>query len=155
MLFKKRNNEVKQEMTLNEMLKWDSVLQRFSFSDLTRIFQKLNVYEWAEELGKPPESLKTNPLECKELSYICKYIKQRCGNKALLRYYHKTEFGETDQEFDDWWESTHLFDDPFDEVPKRIGEYHTDSKRNYGCLFINCFLSFILGLICGAVLKMF
>lgn len=142
------------KMTLEEMFKWDFVLQKFSFSDLVRMYQKLNDYEWAEELGEPPESFKTNPMECKDLSYICEYIRQRCGNKALLRYYHKTELGKTDQEFDDWWDSTHLSDDPFDEVPKRCREYHTDSKRNYGSLFIKSFLTFLLGLICGAVFKM-
>ena len=90
-----------------QLLELTDVIKTFPFSTLVRIGHAMNENEWPEELpGKPDGWDEMSINERSEWSMsLYQYIRARVGYKAMLRYYHKTELGKTDQEFEDWWES--------------------------------------------------
>ncbi len=83
--------------------------QRMPFKQRVKIAHHLNRYEWIDELPGKPESFEEMNFEEKDawISPIYQYMSGLIGDKALLRYFHTTELGRTDQEFEDWWDSMH------------------------------------------------
>ena len=82
-------------------------LDGMSFEERVKICHHLNGWRWIDILPGKPDGWE-NMTQDEQFLWtepICSYIESGVGQKALLRYYHKTECGKTDQEFEDWWES--------------------------------------------------
>lgn len=103
---KKKKLLTEQELE-RQLLELSDVLDTLPFSTLVRIGCAMNEYEWSEEFpGKPDGWDEMSFDERTAWSMpLYQYIRARVGDKAMLRHFHKTEFGKTDQEFEDWWES--------------------------------------------------
>lgn len=94
-----------------DLIKWqDNVIDailKLPHEDICRIGHLLNQYEWPDDLpGKPRGWDDMGYEERSKISIeIFRFIQMHVGEKALLRYFHKTELGRTDQQFEDWWDS--------------------------------------------------
>lgn len=77
------------------------------YEEIVRVGHVLNKWEWPDVLPGKPENWDEMQYDekCRWVSPIRRYIKASVGEKALLRYHHKSEFGSSDQAFDDWWDS--------------------------------------------------
>lgn len=106
----------KKEKTLGrvkekDLIKWrcDMIdkICKLPHEDICRIGHLLNQYEWPDDLpGKPRGWDDMGYEERSKISIeIFRFIQMHVGEKALLRYFHKTELGRTDQQFEDWWDS--------------------------------------------------
>lgn len=82
-------------------------LEEIPNSTLVRIGHALNGWEWLDELPGKPDGWEDMSIDEKFVwtMPICDSIKQSVGEKALSRYFHTTELGKTDREFEDWWDS--------------------------------------------------
>ena len=151
-------------VTETEFEKWNleviGYINTLPRCDLVRICAALNRYEWLDELqGKPA---KWDDMDINERSLwirnIFRYIKTRIGDKAMLRYCHKVEYGVTDQEFDDWWDSNLLrtLEEEQNELHKSYcSSQSSNNERNYGSFFIKSVLPFALCLIAAFFLGIF
>ena len=132
--------------------------ERMSNSDLIRIVEAMDEYEWPEEVPGKPDGWEAMSLSDRHMwtGPIIQYITMRVGNKANLRHYHKTKFGKTDQEFEDWWDSYSLLSlrEQQEELNKSYSRSHCgDHKRYYCGLFIEAILFFALGLLTALLLR--
>ena len=83
------------------------LIDKMPHEDICRIGNSLNCHEWPDNLpGMPDGWDEMSPSERSLWTEeVFSYIYHRVGDKALLRHYHKTEYGRTDKEFEDWWDS--------------------------------------------------
>lgn len=100
-------------VTEEEFSKWESsmldYIDRLPHSEQVKIGHALNHYHWLNDLPGKPEGWEEMDNEEQHLwvTMIYQYIAVTVGDKALLRYFHTTELGKTDREFEDWWDSHH------------------------------------------------
>lgn len=106
------------ELEMWEKQKLVKILEEIPKSELPRIRYKLSIFSWVEELGEPPVSFFRNRYACPELLYIIEQIDQCCGYKAAKRYEHVEVNGDTEQMFEDWWDSKCL--DEIKEVQRQL-----------------------------------
>ncbi len=102
------NMEKKEKLpTEQELLEIIDKVERLPFAQRVKITHHLNSYKWIDELPGKPEGFEKMSIDEKAawVSPICQYMSKLIGDKALLRYFHITELGRTDQEFEDWWDS--------------------------------------------------
>jgi len=85
----------------------------------------INRWEWHEALGPKPEGWER--MSHKEKSKIIRPIRHSIlmdvGEKATLRYLHKRQFGATDQQFNDWWDSRREIERMLEGTRKDIGNF--------------------------------
>lgn len=103
-------------------------IKALSNQDLIEIHDTLNCWKWDDRLGKKPEDWDTMPhfknsfcvLNFHKISKKAKTkhniikplmecIELTIPQKAILRYHHLHNLGRTEQQFEDWWQSEHLF----------------------------------------------
>lgn len=116
--------------------------------DKVKIGYHLNRYEWIDLLPGKPDNWEELDVETKHewVSPILKYIKICVGEKAFLRYAHKIDCGTTDQEFDDWWDSS--FCKEKEEFYNRYNCCNCcNNDRNNSGSFVKSILAFCLGLL--------
>lgn len=82
-------------------------LDELPHSTLVRIGHHIGGNVWIDDLpGKPDGWDDMSEEQKNKWSHpIYNYIEGSVGNKALLRYFHTTELGRTNAEFEDWWDS--------------------------------------------------
>ena len=85
------------------------IASKLPYETLCRIGNSLDYYTWDEEFGEKPEGWEAmSPQErCWLRLELRDVIRDHVGEKALSRHFYKTQFGYTDQQFDDWWDSHH------------------------------------------------
>lgn len=83
------------------------IVDKLPYETLCRIGNSSDYYTWDEEFGEKPEGWEDmSPQErCWLHLELRNVIRDHVGAKALLRHFYKTQFGYTDQQFDDWWDS--------------------------------------------------
>lgn len=136
----------REELTAEKLIKLRDKIDSIPMSELPRIYNGLNRYEWAEELGEKPDSFKENSTGCTEQLLIMEYIECKCGAKALSRYRHVVEQGYTDQQFEDWWDSR-LYKTQ-NEIYNRYCECNSSNNERENCGFsVEYALTFIVGLL--------
>ncbi len=91
--------------TVEELLRLDERLERVPRAQWPRLWNALRIHQWPAELGEAPNGYDDAETVHPVVRYYLEEIELRCGRKACLRYAHKVDFGVTDQEFDDWWDS--------------------------------------------------
>ena len=104
----KKNNPSKKglrNLSVEEVMRLGDLVKSIPKAELPRIWNELNNHQWSNELGEPPASFIEDEYICKELHCIMNLIESECGYKALLRYFHVVERGDTEQMFEDWWDS--------------------------------------------------
>lgn len=156
----KKNNPYKKglrELTVYEKEKLNKILEEIPKSELPRIRFKLSKFSWAEELGEPPVSFFRNRYACEELHYIMEQIDLCCGYKAVMRYEHVEENLDTEQMFEDWWDSRCL--DEIEELQQELDKRdyqcnESNNKRNDCDSFSKSLLFFILGILVTAIFKL-
>lgn len=74
-------------------------LDRFPKSLWPKIFWSISPDSWPEELGEKTEDF------WEEGNFICEFIHERIGSKAIMRYANVSSGNMTDQMFDDFWDS--------------------------------------------------
>ena len=120
---------------LRELESWEKeklnkILDEIPKSELPRIRYKLSRFSWVEELGEPPVSFFRNRYACPELLYIIEQIDLCCGYKAAKRYEHVEENLDTEQMFEDWWDSRCL--DEIKDLQRQLNERNDQcNERNY------------------------
>ena len=129
--------------------------QELPYAQRVKIAHHLNKDEWIEELPGKPEGFDAMSVDEKGawITPIYRYMSRLIGDKAILRHYHKTELGATDQEFDDWWASRR-----YEEIKHYLRE--CGNSRNSGRDNRNDSrppqefgMEFLLGLACGVGLS--
>lgn len=119
-----------------------------------------NVYKtgWDEGFPEKPSWWDKLPFELNEKFYdtVRKFIDMKIGVKGAERYIYKKDYGCTDQEFDDMWDSL-VAQQIHDHIDKYIKD--TDCRRNNNTqnkkFFIQPLLFFGLGIVVGAFLSAF
>lgn len=83
---------------------------------LCRIYDKLNSWEWDDELGKKPDGwdllpdfdIKNKAITKSEIIRpINKLIECIVGTKDILKYHHLNNLNRTEEEFGVWWNEFH------------------------------------------------
>ena len=156
----KKNNPLKRglrELTVYEKEKINKILEEIPKSELPRIRYKLSKFSWTEELGEPPVSYFRNRFACEELYYIIEQIDLCCGYKAAKRYEHVEENLDTEQMFEDWWDSRCL--DAIENLQKQLDERYyqcneSDNNRNNSGSFSKSVLFFALGVLVEKLLNL-
>lgn len=137
-----------------QLLELSDVLTKLPFSTVVRIGCAMNAYEWSDELPGKPDGWDEMSID-ERLPWatpLYKYIRGMVGDKAMLRHFHKTEYGETDQEFEDWWESCSMYS------TNHIGDVWQDqsrggyTERNDSCNSQKEIVPFFLGASVGVLL---
>ena len=150
-------------LTAEDVLKWDARLAAVPQKEWSKLWNALNDHMWPEELGEPPEDFEIENNVCCSVHPVVAYLMQSieisCGKKSCLRYFHKTELGKTDQEFDDWWES--MIKKELEEEFRK-GNQNGNYRQGYGnriedyCLTISSFtLGFTLCILLIALIRFF
>lgn len=127
------------------------------------IWNALNVWTWPPLLGEAPAGWDDMSHEAKSKAVVSvmRSIEISVGKKALLRYYHTHNLGETDLAFDDWWDSRELIEellnktDNLSEVPYEQPEHKRDKRHQYLYCAIDALIMFLLGLLIGYFLILF
>lgn len=90
-----------------------AVIYELPRSLLPEIADRLNQWEWHSALGEEPAGWQsmTKDEKHKIIHPFMLSIEVTVGKKALLRYHHKHNLGETNQHFEDWWDSIDLTDE--------------------------------------------
>jgi hypothetical protein len=87
---------------------------KFNTETLAKIWNKLNYWDWADELGDKPESWDTmsnaksiNGMTTKYdiVTPIMKEICDHIGLKECIRWHHLNNLNRTNEEFENWWEN--------------------------------------------------
>ena len=146
----------REEITVDDIIEWDKILNSIPRSEMPRIYYNLNRHNWPEELGEIPEGYGdiSKPIPWKE-RYFMDMFDVMCGRKAVLRYAHIKDYGVTDQQFEDWWDSNNtvsrkeeLCDYIKRQTNKSCNESTTDSKYP----FVPALIGFLLGGLFGKLL---
>lgn len=114
---------------------WQAIsrLSKIPKSEYPRLWNELNEGGWPEELGEIPEGKPR--IEMDGIPYSIFWdamnsIECQVGRKACLRYSHKRK-GDTDQMFEDWWDSQHDTNELLQSMEKER-DYRADHSRNEG-----------------------
>ena len=77
------------------------------YDTLVRIGHNIKGHIWVDDLPGKPDGWDNMSLAQKNewAVPIYDFIENSVGRKALWRYYHTTELGRTDVQFEDWWDS--------------------------------------------------
>lgn len=124
---------MKLEHSLEELLQIDEIISSFSEEELLEMGRRLNRYEWPEELGSAPEGFEGMCLEVKRfcIEPWADAIDLHTSKKARLRYRHIHELGNSEEQFEDWWQSeiyTMLENIQWECESKKTGEPPDDIK---------------------------
>lgn len=79
-------------------------LHRIPRSEWPRIYYSINEWNWPDELGTAPEGFAKGK-SFEEAKFIMEVIEIKCDKKAMARYEHIMLNGESEQYFEDWWDS--------------------------------------------------
>ena len=96
------------ELTVEDIHRLDGLLEQVPRAQWPRLWYELNLGRWPEELGEAPRGYDSRETVHPHVRYYMVSIDQACGRKACLRYAHKVDYGVTDQQFDDWWDSSFM-----------------------------------------------
>ena len=96
-------------LTVEDMQRFDELLEQVPREDWPVVWYVANHRVWPEELGTEP---KEHGVFLAALFHLISKIEMHCGLKACLRVWHNGNFGKSDQEFEDWWESQSIADFP-------------------------------------------
>lgn len=151
----KEKRKTPEGVTNEEFTKW--ALDMMTYIDtlprpnLIRICAALNSYEWLDEFQGKPDGWEEMTPDQQHLwiADIFRYIHMKVGDKALLRYRHKTEYGVTDQEFEDWWDSRRWKDMQEEFCKSNEGRQSGNDKREYSGCFQEPLLPFFFGAVFG------
>jgi hypothetical protein len=92
-----------------------------SDQELIEVDDTLNGWDWDERLGPEPEDWKRLPwykhnifgfnkkhvkTRLNIVDPLMHYIETKVSRKAILRYHHVHNLGRTEQQFEDWWQSS-------------------------------------------------
>lgn len=143
------------ELTHEEEMKCLQIinhLDKMSTPDVVKIGHHLNKWEWLDILPGKPDGWDEMDFEEKHkwASAICAFIDMRVGEKALLRYFHTTELGKTDDEFEDWWESNpYVHESPYRRRMEMSSENRNKNSRDSGdkCYRKTCYCCIAIELI--------
>lgn len=87
-------------------------LSKFDTTTLAKIWNKLNEWKWADELGEKPEGYDTMINFSNDESIPSKYLISRpimndifnkIGYKECLRWHHVNNLNSTNEKFEQWW----------------------------------------------------
>ncbi len=148
----KAKKKLPDEQELSEII---DKAQRMPFAQRVKIVHHLNCYEWIDELPGKPEGFEEMSFDEKVawVSPIYRYMSGLIGDKAVLRYFHTTELGKTDQEFEDWWDS--MRHDPLTMLKKEnynIENYATQRTNNSADKRNPPIVLFFFGFLVGSIL---
>lgn len=71
---------------------------------LARWANTLNKWTWPDDLPGKPENFDT--FQGDAIAPIMKEIKQRIGDKEILRYHHLHNLKRSNEDFETWWQDT-------------------------------------------------
>ena len=135
-------NEV--SLTVDDILRLNAKLKEVPMEQWPRLWLDLNDRIWPKELGEAPSGYDTEERVHPVVRFYLDTIKLRCGIKACLRYAHKVDFGVTDQQFDDWWDSRQS--EPLHEKRAECTEYCAkDGTKNCNQPIVTVLMAFLFG----------
>ena len=104
---KKTLGRVKEKDIAYWRVKAIDIFAKLPYETLCRIGNTSDYYTWNEEYGEKPEGWDdmSSRERCCVFFTLRDVIRDHVGEKALLRHFYKTQFGYTDQQFNDWWDS--------------------------------------------------
>lgn len=130
-------------------------------SKYPEIWNTLNNWEWHPALGDKPENwdcTSKSPKEMRDYKHkiiqpLMDFMEASVGIKAMLRYAHVVlDKDESDQMFDDWWDSTQSIPNKLnnfwelrDDVSSNSNHKRVDNLKTVLMILISAILSFLLG----------
>lgn len=148
--------ELEREYPWMKQPEWQAVrrLGKIPKTEYPRLWNELNESGWPEELGEIPEGKPRVELDGIPYSIfwdVMGHIECEVGRKACLRYLHKRN-GDTDQMFEDWWDSRHGTQELLqsmgqerDRRPDHSGDESSHDRRDLILTTILTLLSFTVG----------
>ena len=124
---------IRKNITTAELVEMSLLLDRLSNEELLDVRYRLRSIEWPEELGSAPEGFKEMGPEEKvyHTQPWTDLIDCKISRKSLARYIHTHELGESEEQFEDWWQSeiyTMLENIQWECESKKTGEPPDDIK---------------------------
>ena len=116
-------------MTMEQRTYLDALLA-LPYEEKVKVYYALNEWRWPESLGEAPEGWASMGHGDKHavIRPISLSIRLMVGEKATLRYLHTHKLGETDRQFEDWWDSRDGAEKTLEELDKLRSVNHKPVK---------------------------